>query len=100
MAVPAHLGRCTMGLDSSALIKTLNKTCIDALQAAAGLCVSRTNYNVELEHWLFKIAESANSALPRIFKQYDVNTAHALRDLTRAIDGFKTGNARTPALAP
>jgi type VI secretion system protein VasG len=32
-----------MGLDSGALIKTLNKTCLDALQAAAGLCLSRTN---------------------------------------------------------
>ena len=89
-----------MGVDSAALIKTLNKTCLDALQAAAGLCVSRTNYNVELEHWLFKLAEAADTDLARVFKQFDVNTAHLLRDLTRAIDGFKTGNARTPALAP
>jgi type VI secretion system protein VasG len=89
-----------VGVESAALIKTLNKTCIDALQAAAGLCVSRTNYNVELEHWLFKLAEAPNNDLTRIFKQYDVNTAHVLRDLTRAIDQFKTGNARTPALAP
>jgi type VI secretion system protein VasG len=89
-----------VGVESAALIKTLNKTCIDALQAAAGLCVSRTNYNVELEHWLFKLAEAPNTDLTRIFKQYDVNTAHVLRDLTRAIDQFKTGNARTPALAP
>jgi type VI secretion system protein VasG len=38
-----------MGLDSGALIKTLNKSCLDALQAAAGLCLSRTNASVEIE---------------------------------------------------
>ncbi len=89
-----------MGVESSALIKTLNKTCVDALQAAAGLCVSRTNYNVEVEHWLLKLAEGRDTDLPRIFKQYDVDPSRVVRDLNRAIDGFKSGNARTPALAP
>jgi type VI secretion system protein VasG len=87
-------------VESAALIKTLNKTCLDALQAAAGLCVSRSNYNVEVEHWLFKLVDAPNTDLTRILKHFDINTAHLTRDLTRAIDGFKTGNARTPALAP
>ena len=89
-----------MSVESSALIKTLNKTCLDALQAAAGLCVSRTNYNVEVEHWLLKLAEARDGDLGRIFKQYDIDPSRVARDLNRAIDGFKTGNARTPALAP
>jgi hypothetical protein len=29
----------TMGVDSAALIKTLNPNCLNALQAAAGLCL-------------------------------------------------------------
>ena len=66
-----------MGVDSAALIKTLNKTCVDALQAAAGLCVSRTNYNVEIEHWLLKLAEAPNADLGRVFKQYDVEIGRA-----------------------
>ena len=41
-----------MGLESGAVIKKLNKTCLNALQAAAGLCLSRTNHSVEVEHWL------------------------------------------------
>ena len=82
-----------MAVESAALIKTLNKTCLDALQAAAGLCVSRTNYNVELEHWLFKLAEAPNADLVRIFKHFDISTAYLTRDLTKAIDGLKTGNA-------
>ena len=89
-----------MGVESSALIKTLNKTCLDALQAAAGLCVSRTNYNVEVEHWLLKLAEARDADFARICNQYDVDPSRVARDLNRAIDGFKSGNARTPALAP
>ncbi len=89
-----------MAVESSALIKTLNKTCLDALQAAAGLCVSRTNYNVEVEHWLLKLAEARDADLARIFKQYDVDPSRVARDLNRAIEGFKTGNARTPTLSP
>ena len=82
-----------MGLDPGALIKTLNKTCLDALQAAAGLCLSRTNPSVEVEHWLVKLVEAPDTDLPRIFRHFEVDPSRLRRDLTRAIDGFRTGNA-------
>ena len=34
------------------LIERLNPTCKRALEGAAGLCLSRSNYNIEVEHWL------------------------------------------------
>ncbi|WP_435020405.1 type VI secretion system ATPase TssH [Tundrisphaera sp. TA3] len=89
-----------MGLDQGALIKKLDGACLNALQAAAGLCVSRTNYSVELEHWLFKLAEAADTDLTRIFRHFEVDASNVLRDLTRTIDGLKRGNDRTPTLAP
>ncbi len=88
-----------MGLDSATLIKKLNKTCVDSLQAAAGLCVSRTNYNVEIEHWLLKLVEVPGGDLARILPALEVNTSNLIRDLTRTIDGLQTGNARTPSLS-
>ena len=36
----------------------------------------------------------------KILKHFEVNEAHLVADLTRAIESFKTGNARTPALSP
>jgi type VI secretion system protein VasG len=89
-----------MGIDSGALIKKLNKTCIDSLQGAAGLCLSRSNHSVEVEHWLLKLAETPNTDLTKIFRHFEVDTARLQRDITKAIDGFRTGNARTPTLAP
>ena len=88
-----------MAVDSGALIKTLNKTCLNALQSAAGLCLSRSNPSVEIEHWLVKIAELPDSDLTRIFRQFEVDTSRLLRDLTKVIDGFRTGNQRTPTLS-
>jgi type VI secretion system protein VasG len=88
-----------MGVDSGELIKTLNKTCLDALQAAAGLCLSRTNYSVEIEHWLLKLAEAPDGDIARIARQYEVDPSRLQRELTRTIEGFRTGNGRTPTLA-
>jgi type VI secretion system protein VasG len=88
-----------MGVDSGALIRTLNPTCLNALQAAAGLCLSRTNPTVEVEHWLVKLIEAPNTDLTRIFRHFEVDTAHLLRDLTRVMDQFRTGNQRTPTLS-
>ena len=39
------------------LVNKLNPVCRRALEGAAGLCLSRTNYNVEMEHWLLKLLE-------------------------------------------
>ena len=88
-----------MGLDSGSLIKKLNKTCLDALQGAAGLCLSRTNPSVEIEHWLLKLAEAPNIDLNRLFRAYEIDPARVQRDLLAAIDRFKTGNSRTPTLS-
>ncbi len=88
-----------MGVDSGALIKTLNKTCVNALQSAAGLCLSRSNPQVEVEHWLLKLIEAPDSDLSRIFKNFEVDTSNLSRDLTKMVDSFRTGNDRTPTLS-
>src|SRR5262249_43730491 len=86
-------------INLKSLVSKLNATCRRALEGAAGLCVSRTNYNVELEHWLIKLLEPKDSDLPRILKHYDVDISRLTRDLTRSLDGLKRGNARAPELS-
>ena len=65
------------------LIKKLNDTSRRALEAAAGLCLSRTNYNVEIEHWLLKLLEPADTDCARLLRQYDIDPARVGRELTR-----------------
>src|SRR5690348_13319626 len=87
-------------IDLKPLIGRLNDVCRHALEAAAGLTLSRTHYNVELEHWLLKLLDSTDNDLAFILRQYDVDQRRLLTDLYRALDGFKTGNARAPGLTP
>ncbi len=82
------------------LVAKLNDTCRRSLEDAAGLCMSRTNYNVEIEHWLIKLLEIANTDLAAILHHYGVDHTRLVADLTRSLDGLKTGNARPPALSP
>ncbi len=82
------------------LIDRLNPTCKRSLEAAAGLCLSRTNYNVEIEHWLAKLLESNSTDIIAALNAFDVNLSQLQRDITKAIDKFKTGNAKPPALSP
>ena len=82
------------------LIGKLNETCRSALEGAAGMCLSRTNYEVEIEHLLLKLLEGSNTDLHKIFDRFGVDVSRLSKDLTRTIDTFKTGNARTPALSP
>ena len=73
------------------LIGKLNDTSRRTLEAAAGLCLSRTHYNVEVEHWLLKLTEMPNTDLAALFRYYEVDTSKLQRDLTKAIDRLKTG---------
>ena len=83
-----------------ALIAKLNDPCRQAFEAAAGLCLARTNYEVEIEHVLLKLLDNTTSDLTAIANQFGINTSRLAKELTTAIDRFKTGNARTPALSP
>jgi len=89
-----------MNVNLKSLIARLNDTCRSALEGAAGLCLSRTNYDVEIEHYLIKLLEAQDADLPRILDHFEVGMSRLNKDLTRALDRLKTGNSRTPALSP
>ena len=87
-------------IDLKSLIGRLDEACRRALEAAAGLTLSRTHYNVELEHWFLKLADAADGDLALILRHYEVDAGRLAADLNRALDRMPTGNARAPALSP
>src|SRR5271163_3753556 len=82
------------------LIGKLNDTTRNALEAAAGFCLARTHYDIEIEHFLLKLLDTTDSDFPRILKQFGVDKSRLTGDLTRSLDKLKSGNARTPAFSP
>ncbi|RZS85936.1 type VI secretion system ATPase TssH [Pigmentiphaga kullae] len=89
-----------MAVNLRALVGRLNGVCKGAMEGAAGLCLSRTHYDVEIEHLLYKLLEAENTDVTRILRQFDIPPDQARKELDRALDTFKTGNSRTPALSP
>ncbi len=87
-------------IDLKSLVSKLNEPCRNALEGAAGLCLSRTHYNVEIEHWLLKILEIPDSDVAAILEKFDVNIGNLVRHLNRELDSIKSGNSRAPALSP
>ncbi len=87
-------------IDLKQLVGRLNDTCRRALEGAAGLTLSRTHYNVEIEHWLVKLSDRADGDMAAIMRQYGVDEARFLTDINRSLEKMKTGNGRAPSLAP
>ena len=71
-----------------------------ALEAAAGFCLARTHYDIEVEHYLVKLLDSSNNDAASIFKHFEIDGSRFSGELARALDRLKSGNARTPALSP
>ncbi|HEX5575972.1 MAG TPA: type VI secretion system ATPase TssH, partial [Gemmatimonadales bacterium] len=89
-----------MNLDLRALIGKLNHETKGAVEAAAGLCLSRTHYDVEVEHYLMKLLDQTDGDLAAILKHYGVDRSRLAAELTRSLDRLKSGNARNPSLSP
>jgi type VI secretion system protein VasG len=89
-----------MSVNLKSLIGKLNAPTRGALEAAAGLCLSRTHYNVEIEHYLMKLMEASDTDAVHIFHRFGINQSRLSAELTRSLDKLKSGNARTPAISP
>src|ERR1035437_5852635 len=89
-----------MSVNLKSLIGKLNAPTRSTLEAAAGLCLSRTHYNIEIEHYLMKLLEASDTDAARIFRHFEVNQSRLSSELTRSLDKLKSGNARTPAISP
>ncbi|MGD0300574.1 MAG: type VI secretion system ATPase TssH, partial [Bryobacteraceae bacterium] len=89
-----------MTVSLRSLIGKLNSSARNALEAAAGLCVSRTHYDVEIEHYLMKLLDTSGADFDRIEQRFRIDRARLSGELTRSLDALKSGNARTPAFSP
>ena len=82
------------------LVAHCNDTCRKALEAAAGITVSRSHYNVELEHVLLALLDRSGADVLAVLRHFEIDAGRVARELTRALDRMRTGNARAPGLAP
>ncbi len=89
-----------MSLNLKSLIGKLNDVTRSTLEGAAGICVSRAHYDIEIEHLLLKALEYPDADLGVICRHFAVDLPRLIAGLRRTLDGLKAGNARTPAFSP
>lgn len=89
-----------MNVNLKSLIGRLNDTCRNAFEGAAGLCLSRGNYDIEIEHILAKLLENDDTDLHKICHQYGVNIDRLTKDLETSLNRLKTGNSGRPDISP
>lgn len=82
-----------------ALIGKLNEPCRHALESAAGLTLSRSNYEVDVEHYFLKLTEENNIDLKYIFRNYEIDSRRLAIGLTECLSRLRTGNTRSPVLS-
>ncbi|SFS09821.1 type VI secretion system ATPase TssH [Sphingomonas jatrophae] len=87
-------------MNLKSLIDRLVPAARDALERAAAATLSRTNYDIEPEHWLVQLIDTADGRLPKALADLEVEPGLVAGSLNTALDGFKTGNGRAPALSP
>jgi type VI secretion system protein VasG len=89
-----------VSVDIKSLLLHLNGFCTSALQNAAGLCVSRTHYEITVEHLLARLLEEPRSDMPLIFRRFDLDVGRVQKALEETLEEFKTGNAAKPVFSP
>ncbi|MGL1932066.1 MAG: type VI secretion system ATPase TssH [Desulfotalea sp.] len=89
-----------ISVEMKSLLLKLNTFTTSSLHSAAGLCVSLTNYEVTVEHFLLKCLEDVNSDIPIILKQYGVDSSRLIAALSDSIQGSQTGNSGKPVFSP
>jgi type VI secretion system protein VasG len=88
------------GVDIKRLLEKCNAFCTQALYDAAALAVSRTHYEVAVEHFLLRCMEDVHADMAILMDRYGIDRAEAVRDLTRALDAFGNGNSARPGFSP
>lgn len=83
-----------------ALVDKMSDNMRIALENAAGLCMSRGQFNVEIEHWLLKLLDSQDSDFVTLVKQFEISEAKLQAQLNNAVEKFKSGSSRPASLSP
>jgi type VI secretion system protein VasG len=86
--------------DIKRLLQKLNEHTTRTLEAAVGFCVTRTHYEVTLEHWLIKLLEDGSGDIPRILSHFDISSAKVWDALLKTLEEFRAGNTGKPSFSP
>jgi type VI secretion system protein VasG len=89
-----------INVNLKSLVDKMSPTLRDSLEGAAGLCIGRSHYNVEVEHWLLKLLEEVDSDMNTLLEKHELDISRIAKQLTDTVEKFKSGSSRPAALSP
>ena len=87
-------------VDLKQLLNRLNPYVKRSLETAAGLCVSRGNYEVTIEHLFLVMIDDAQRDLSLLLKRFEISPATVKTELLRQVEAMKVGNSGRPVFSP
>jgi type VI secretion system protein VasG len=87
-------------VDINALFKRLNVYCTRSLETAAGMCVSRGNYEVTIEHVLLALLADTDRDFQIILRYFGIEPARIEKILQHALEQDRAGNPGKPVFSP
>src|SRR6188474_212115 len=79
-------------ISRASLFGKLNSLAYRAIEAATVFCKMRGNPYVELVHWMHQILQLQDSDLHKIIKQFNIDPARLVKDLTENLDKLPRGS--------
>ena len=87
-------------VDLKHLLNRLNAYVKRALETAAGLCISRGNYEVTIEHVFLVMIDDVQRDLGLILRHFESTRTALKTELLRQVEAMKVGNSGRPVFAP
>ena len=88
-----------MKADLKSLVRRLNHQCTKSLEAASGLCVNRSHYEVAPEHVLLELLEDPKGDVQLVLKHFELDPGRWSKQLQHEIEGLKSGNPGRPVFS-
>lgn len=88
-----------MAADLKGLISRLNPYCTRALEAASGLCVNRSHYEVAMEHMLLQLMEDQQADIHLVLRHFEIDPSRWIKQLQQQLEAIKDGNPGKPVFS-
>ena len=82
-------------IDLGQLVGRLGDYSRGCLEEATRAAINRTNYNVEIEHYIISLVGEPNADMAICLKNYNVEIGELCSDLQKSLERVRSGNSRS-----
>lgn len=86
--------------NTKALMAKLSKHCMRTLDGAVSFTLTRTHYQVAVEHFLLKAIEDGSGDIVPILREFEVDPGRLQAEMLKTVEDFPGGNSGRPSFSP